>query len=155
MFWLTYTLVLLTVVAVAQDGTVVVSSPPAVTNTTVNAVEIIRRVLPLQLNYEEGLSPEDEERFRMTASQCAFAGEITLGHPMSIDYTDRFFQKSLFMMISLSMTVDHINTHRCGVSVRGQNYSLSLRTIGDSSSPLLTRVTAKTIVDEVDYFLGP
>ena len=57
------------------------------------------------------------------------------------------------MLDAIRMTVDYINTERCGVSIQGKNYSLSLRTIGDNSHREMTHAIAQKIVQETDFLL--
>ena len=121
---------------------------------------MVRRVRPLVLP-SSSMLPEARDGIdyeyptESSVTDCNFTGEIVLGHPMSIDYTDRFFLGSLAMMITYSLTVDHINTHRCGVNINDQNYSLALHTIGDQSNRLQNKVIVEQLANEANFFLGP
>ena len=55
----------------------------------------------------------------------------------------------------MEMMTDFLNRERCGVHVRGQNYSVALRTIGDGFSSAVVREIAEEIVNASDFILGP
>ena len=65
--------------------------------------------------------------------ECNFVGEVIIPHASSIDINDRFYGIAKLMLESAIMTIDHINTYRCGVHISSGNYSLRLITYGDNS----------------------
>ena len=79
------------------------------------------------------LPPSLPPRYETAYKQCNFAGEVVIPHSASIDLTDRFYGISKLMFEAAVMTVDYINTYRCGVHISSGNYSLRLITYGDNS----------------------
>lgn len=94
--------------------------------------------------------------FNETNRYCRFVGEIRLAHPMSAGRTDQYYVLGSQMLEAAHIVIDEINSWpRCGVHMQGRNYSLSLTTYGDESSPEKTAEIAKQIVKpNVDFLLA-
>lgn len=66
---------------------------------------------------------------------CIYSGLINFAHPMSLKSSDKFFSTGQLQLKSIEMMVDEINTSpRCGVTVDGKQYGITLTTYGDDSS---------------------
>mmetsp|Transcript_26383 Transcript_26383/g.42761 ORF Transcript_26383/g.42761 Transcript_26383/m.42761 type:complete len:776 (+) Transcript_26383:5205-7532(+) len=86
---------------------------------------------------------------------CNFAGTIKLMNPMSLERGDRHFGYGLQMQSTNELIIDYVNHERCGIKVGGKNYSVSLETIGDSSSEDLMPKIAEEISGKASFVLGP
>ena len=65
---------------------------------------------------------------------CNFTGTVDLANPISLNPDDKYFNVGWLQQNAVMMTLDYINTARCGVALGGKRYRLALRTIDDGSS---------------------
>ena len=88
------------------------------------------------------------DSFALPGGGCDYAGDLVWSHPMSVDRKDRFYVLGSLMLEAAHMTIDLINMWpRCGLSLDGKNYSITLQTFGDESSLEKTIEIGKVLVD--------
>lgn len=79
---------------------------------------------------------------------------IVFSHPQSLDRDDRYYVLGSTSYEAVVMTIDYINTKRCGVHIQGNNYPLLLRTLGDSSDPVQHAAIGRYLVNRTDFMLA-
>lgn len=96
------------------------------------------------------------ENQTLPSQQCNFVPgrAITFSHPQSIESNDEYYAVGILSLQALTMTVDYINTIRCGIKLQGQNYSILLQTYSDKSNEEIHEAIGYNIVNRTDFMLA-
>ena len=96
----------------------------------------------------------EEER---TQEACEFdGGLLTIGHPMDLHPSDKWFSICNLFQKGYELMIDSINSFpRCGVRVQGKNYGLILKSYESDGSKWKAAAIAKSIESTTDFFLAP
>jgi len=94
---------------------------------------------------------------------CNFSGVLTLSHPISLEPRWQYFLYSRDILKAMEITLDFINTERCGINLpNGDNMKIELITYDDKSDKETVRsIIENTLLDNSasfptpDYYLGP
>ena len=83
-------------------------------------------------------------------------GEIVLSHPMDLNPQDKWFKICNYFQKGYELMVDYINSApRCGLTVQGKNYGVTLRSYEGDGSKWKASAIAKAALDTTDFFLAP
>lgn len=98
-----------------------------------------------------------EHEQQLEEGSCVFdGGEIVLSHPMDLNPQDKWFKICNYFQKGYELMVDYINSApRCGLTVQGKNYGVTLRSYEGDGSKWKASAIAKTALDTTDFFLAP